>query len=160
MFDGKWSLKLEIHAKFANFFKTCMIFSEVNVNMAVKKLLIPLVYIRPFTNHFFGDDTFNFEKCCSCKKCILWKKLKFRKLCRYWNVAIQLKNRIILKNSVSYVCLFDYYSQLSQDICYILNYLIDFISKGVATIKKISTIVTVLFKKWDMTVQTKVIRVL
>lgn len=33
----------------AIFFKTCIIFSEVNVNMAVQKLLIPLVYLRPFT---------------------------------------------------------------------------------------------------------------
>lgn len=32
------------NAKFAIFFKTCMIFSEVNVNMAVKKLLIQYVY--------------------------------------------------------------------------------------------------------------------
>lgn len=38
-----------------------MIFSEVNVNMAVKRLLIPLVYIRPFTIHFSRDNTLCFQ---------------------------------------------------------------------------------------------------
>lgn len=59
------------NAKFAFFFfKLCMIFSDLNVNMAVKKLLVMLVYIRPFTTNFFGDDKFNFKKCHRCKKCI------------------------------------------------------------------------------------------
>lgn len=44
MFYAMWSLMWEDNAKFAIFFKTCMIFSEVNVNMAVKKLLIQYVY--------------------------------------------------------------------------------------------------------------------
>lgn len=44
MFYAMWSLMWEHDTKFANFFKTCMIFSDVNVNMAVKKLLIQYVY--------------------------------------------------------------------------------------------------------------------
>lgn len=47
----------------------------VNHNM-VKTLIIPSVYIRPFTTNFFGDDTFDFEKCHWCKKCKLFKKKK------------------------------------------------------------------------------------
>lgn len=75
-----WSLMWEDNAKFAIFFKTCMIFLEVNVNMAVKKFLILLVYINPFTTNFFRDDTFNLEICHWCKKCKI-KKMIFKKLC-------------------------------------------------------------------------------
>lgn len=35
-----------------------MIFSVIYVNLAVKNLLIPLVYMRHFTTNFFRDDTF------------------------------------------------------------------------------------------------------
>lgn len=73
MFYAMQSLMLEDNAELANFyFKTFMAFSKANVAMAVKRLIIPLVYIRPFTTYFFGDDTFNFGKYHSCKKCKLY----------------------------------------------------------------------------------------
>lgn len=58
------SLMCEVNAMFAFFFKTCKIFSVVNVNMAVRKLLISFT----FQTHFFGDETFNLSKRHQLKK--------------------------------------------------------------------------------------------
>lgn len=74
-----WLLMKENNAKLAIFFSKRTWFFLIIENMAVKKLLIPFVYICPFTTHFFKDDTFVSKIVIAVRNANYF----FKKLCRY-----------------------------------------------------------------------------
>lgn len=57
MFYVMWSFVHNDYAKFAIFFQHVHDISDINVNMAIKKLQIPLFYVHPFTTHLFDFIT-------------------------------------------------------------------------------------------------------
>lgn len=57
-----------------------MIFSVVYVNLAVKNLLTPLVYMRHFTTNFFGDIHYFRKKALHGVRNANLKKMKLYRL--------------------------------------------------------------------------------